>query len=172
LLFLVFLAGLAVAWYLLIELLTEVHLSEGGLIVTAPGYRIFYRWNEVAALDVINGPVEDAAVCLRVETTTDAAATEAEAALPEAEPDDEIAAYLSEADLRKDKATRQRAVAARRLEMAQRRARATRPDGRVLPIWVRLLYPQARRPDQLLLYPTLEDRTLLLSEIESHLAKV
>jgi hypothetical protein len=172
LLFLVALACLALVWYLLVELLTEVRLSEGGLIVTAPGYRIFYRWNEVMALDVINGPVEDAAVCLRVETITEAAATEAEAALPKAKPNDEIAAYLSEADLREDKAARQRAIVARRLEMAQRRARATRPDGRALPIWVRLLYPQARRPDQLLLYPALEDRTLLLAEIESHLAKV
>ncbi|MEI6047005.1 MAG: hypothetical protein WCS37_21870, partial [Chloroflexota bacterium] len=115
LLSLVALSSLAVAWYLLVELLTEVRLSESGLLVTAPGYRLFYRWGEMKALDVINGPVEDAAVCLRVEmeTAPDLAVAEV---LPETKPNDEIAAYLSEADLRKDKVARQRVRAARRLD--------------------------------------------------------
>ena len=61
---------------------------------------------------------------------------------------------------------------ARRQEALKLRARATRPDGRGLPAWIRWLYPQVRQPDRLLLYPALEDRTLLLAEIEGHLAKV
>jgi hypothetical protein len=36
---------------------------------------------------------------------------------------------------------------------------------------VRLLYPQARYPDRLLLYPSLEERPALVAEIERHLAR-
>lgn len=171
LLTLVALSALAVGWYLLVELITKVELTEGGLLIHAPGYRIFYRWSEVAALDVLNGPVEDAAVCLRIETANQTEDEEG-ADQTELEPDDEIAPYLSEAVLREDKAAHQRIRAARRQQLALIQARATRHDGRALPSWVRLLYPQARRPDRILLYPGIEDRTLLLTEIESHLAKV
>ncbi len=172
LLTLVALGCLWAGWYLLVELLTQVRLSDGGLLLTAPGYRVFYRWNEITALDVLNGPAEDAAVRLQVETASDPTEVETEAEPAEQPPADEIAAYLSEADLREDKAARERAKAARRQEQERLRARATRPDGRVLPLQFRLLYPQAHRPDQLLFYPALEDRAGLLAEIESHLAKV
>lgn len=177
LLTLVALAAIPVAWYLLVELLTVVRLNESGILITAPGYRLFYRWNEVTALDVLTGPAEDTAVCLRVETaSTEENPPEAEPAVSAAtsEPDatDEIAPYLSEADLREDKTARQRAQIARRQEKLKLSARVTRPDGRGLPAWLRWLYPQARQPDKLLLYPALEDRSLLLAEIESHLAKV
>lgn len=177
LLTLVALAAIPVGWYLLIELMTVVRLNESGILLTAPGYRLFYRWNEVTALDVISGPAEDAAVCLRVETAS--AETEPAEAIPTRtadiagpEANDEIAPYLSEADLREDKTARQRVRATRRQEALKIRARATRPDGRGLPSWMRWLYPQVRQPDRLLLYPALEDRTLLLAEIEGHLAKV
>lgn len=169
LLTLIALACFAVGWYLLVELLTVVTLSDGGLQVRAPGYRLFYRWPEITALDVVNGPVEDATVCLRVETDV----TTAPASAP-AEPEihDEIAPFLSEADLREDKAARSRARAVRRRQLALLQSRAILPDGRPLPAWMRLLYPQTRHPDRLLFYPALENRTLLLAEIEGHLAKV
>jgi hypothetical protein len=172
LLTLVTLAALAVIWYLVVELLTVVRLNESGLLITAPGYRLFYRWNEVVTLDVITGPVEDAPVCLRVETAVEEAQPETEATPVADDSADEIAPYLSEADLREDKTARQRARELRRKATARVQARATRPDGRALPGWMRLLYPQVRQPDRLLLYPALEDRVLLLAEIESHLAKV
>lgn len=157
-----------VAWYLLIELLTKVAVSDSGLLVSAPGYRLFYRWNEVATLDVLTGPAEDAAVCLRVETVSEATTLPSPAQVVPA-PKDEIALFLSEADLREDKAARSQARAARSQELARLQSRATRPDGRALPAWMRLLYPQARRPDRLLLYPSLQSRTLLLAEIEQRL---
>ena len=170
------LAAVTVIWYLVLELLSQVDLSENGILLHAPGYRLFYRWNEITALDVISGPAEDAAVCLRVETETQVQndpATSVAETVADLEPSpDEIAPYLTAADLRKDKTAQKRARTARQQTFARLRARATRPDGRGLPVWLHLLYPQARHPDRLLLYPALENRTLLLAEIESHLAKV
>lgn len=159
---------LGVAWYVVVEMLSEVRVDESGILVFAPGYRLFYRWNEITSIDVLHEPEEDTAACLRVETS--ASAPRLEPAQPETGPD-EIAAYLSEADLREDRATRRRQQQTRRQQVALVRSRATRPDGRPVPVWLRLLYPQARRPDRLLLYPSLDDRAALVSEIEQHLAR-
>ena len=72
--------------------------------------------------------------------------------------------------MRENRQLRRRKAQARRRQFQAIRARCTRPDGRELSPWLRLLYPQARRPDRLLLYPTLEDRPALIAEIEQHLA--
>lgn len=173
LLTLVALGCLGVAWYLVVELLSRVRLDEAGIALEAPGYRLFYAWNKITSIDVLVEPEEDAAACLQVEV--------AGARLPLAQADlsaddptdtDEIAVYLSEADLRENRARRRRQLQARRDLAASLQSRATRPDGRPLPLWMRLLYPQTRRPDRLLLYPTLEDRPALIAEIERHLARV
>ncbi|HEX2916799.1 MAG TPA: hypothetical protein VH186_38930 [Chloroflexia bacterium] len=176
LLTLVALGCAGVAWYVVMELLSKVRVDESGILLHAPGYRLFYRWNEVTGVDVLNGPEEDAAACLSVEVNTGQATNEAGenapvTTKPSAEKD-EIAAYLSEADLREDRKVRQQQQQVRRQQLAQVRARATRPDGRALPVWMRLLYPQARHPDRILLYPSLDERVELITEIEKHLARV
>ncbi len=171
---LVALGCLGVAWYLVIELLSEVRVDPSGILVNAPGYRLFYRWNEVVSIDVLSGPEEDTAACLRIAMAAPEGAALVEEAPAEQEPveTDQIAVYLSEADLRGDRTVRQRLREVRRQQAAQIRAHVTRPDGRALPLWMRLLYPQARYPDRLLLYPSLEDRPALIAEIEQHLAQV
>ncbi len=52
LLLLVALASLVVAWYVLVELLTSVKLDTKGIEVSAPGYRRFYAWNELGAVEL------------------------------------------------------------------------------------------------------------------------
>ena len=178
LLTLVALGCAATAWHIVVELVSQVRVDESGILVNAPGYRLFYRWNEVAAVDVLNEPEEDMPAQLRMQVVAPAGAldpsgpaavgTEDE---PTASSDDEVAAFLSEADLRENRAARRRQRQAQHQQLAVVRARAIRPDGRPLPYWLRLLYPQARHPDRILLYPTLEDRPGLIAEIEQHLAR-
>src|SRR4051795_12937171 len=43
LLSLVALGCVATAWYVVIEILSEVRLDESGILLYAPGYRLFYR---------------------------------------------------------------------------------------------------------------------------------
>ncbi len=174
LLTLVALAAIPVGWYIVVELLTLVRLDENGMLFQAPGFRVFYRWDEIESLDVITGPVEDAATALQVETQP--AVLE-----PEMVPNgqdvvepvviDPVETYLSEADLREDKVARLRNRAARKVQLTAIRGRAIGNDGAPLKPWVRLLYPQARRPDRLLLYPALENRTALLSQVEAFLQR-
>lgn len=168
---LVALGCVGVAWYLVVELLSEVRVDESGILVSAPGYRLFYRWNEVTGIEVQAGPEEDAAAALRVNTGDNQTTEIVTESLEEEIETDEVTVYLSEADLRDDRATRQRQRLVRRQQKALVRARVTRPDGRDLPFWMRLLYPQARYPDRLLLYPSLEERPALVAEIERHLAR-
>lgn len=165
------LAAIPAIWYLVVELLTVIEFDENGLLVKAPSFRIFYRWDEIRALDVITGPVEDAATCLQVETRPDDSvqAVQSENDIQANKPVDPVETYLSEADLREDKKARQRTNAARKAQLILIQQRAIRPDGTQLKPWVRLLYPQARRPDRLLLYPSLENRTAILVEIEAFL---
>lgn len=173
LLTLVALGCLATTWYVVIEMLTEVRLDESGILLCAPGYRLFYRWNEISAIDVLQEPEEDAPATLRVAVPSDTGTTAFlpdDAELEEEEEPDEIAAFLSEADLRENRRLRRRQAQVRRRQLRAVQAHATRPDGRELSPWLRALYPQARRPDRLLLYPTLEDRPALIAEIERHLA--
>ena len=167
----------AVAWYVVVEMLSEIHLDNSGILLHAPGYRLFYRWSEIAAIDVLQEPEEDAPAILRVSVPagTDLPGSPS---LPPEEPDldddeepDEVAAFLSEADLRENRQLRRRKAQERRRRLAVIRARCTRPDGRELNPWLRFLYPQARRPDRLLLYPALEDRPTLIAEIEQRLAQ-
>lgn len=168
---------LAVAWYVVVEMLSEIHLDNSGILLHAPGYRLFYRWNEISAIDVLQEPEEDAPAILRVSVP---AGTDLPGSPPvppidldedDDEEPDEVAAFLSEADLRENRQLRRRKAKERRRQFAVMRARCTRPDGRALSPWLRLLYPQARRPDRLLLYPTLEDRPALIAEIEQRLAQ-
>jgi hypothetical protein len=174
---LIALGCLAAAWYVVVEMLSEVRLDDSGILLCAPGYRLFYRWNEISAIDVLQEPEEDAPATLRVVALPSDAGTggpgvsleDADLDIDE-EPDD-IAVFLSEADLRENRQLRRRKLQARRRHFAAILARATRPDGRALTPWLRLLYPQARRPDRLLLYPTLEDRPALIAEIEQRLGQ-
>jgi hypothetical protein len=170
---LVALGCLATAWYVVVEMLSEVRLDESGILLYAPGYRLYYRWNEISAIDVLQEPEEDAPAALRVAVPVDTGTTAFvpdEDELEEGEEPDEVAAFLSEADLRENRRLRRRQVQARRRQLRAIRGRCTRPDGRELSPWLRVLYPQAWRPDRLLLYPTLEDRPALIAEIERHLA--
>jgi hypothetical protein len=161
LLTLVALGCVATAWYVVVEMLTVVRLDESGILLHAPGYRLFYRWNEITAIDVMQEPEEDAPATLRVALPPNAEAAFhlEEAELEADEEPDEVAAFLSEADLRENRQLRQRQVQARRRHFEAIRARATRPDGRTLTPWLRLLYP------------TLEDRPALIAEIEQRLAQ-
>lgn len=172
LLTLIALTAVVVMWFLLVELLTEVQLNENGILFKTPGFRIFYRWDEIEALDVVVGPVEDAPTCLQVATETPATSSQPIADTSDAVATDTVENYLSEADLREDKEARQRVVSARKAQLTLLRSRATRADGTQLKAWQRLLYPQARRPDRLLLYPSLENRTALLAQIEAYLSRV
>jgi hypothetical protein len=174
---LIALGCVATAWYVVVEMLSEVRLDESGILLHAPGYRLFYRWNEISAIDVLHEPEEDAPAALRVSLPANAEGSAVsgaaldETALEDNEEPDDIAAFLSEADLRENRQLRRRQRQARRRQFAAIRARCTRPDGRELAPWLRLLYPQAWRPDRLLLYPTLEERPALIAEIEQHLAR-
>jgi hypothetical protein len=170
---LVALGCLATAWYVIVEMLSEVRLDESGILLYAPGYRLYYRWNEISAIDVLQEPEEDAPATLRVAAPSDTGTTAFlpdDAELEEDEEPDEVAAFLSEADLRENRRLRRRQAQVRRRQLRAIRARCTRPDGRALSPWLRVLYPQAWRPDHLLLYPALEDRPALIAEIERHLA--
>jgi hypothetical protein len=168
LLTLVAVASIPVAWYLVVELLTKIEITDGGIGITAPGYRIFYRWDEVSGIDVIEGPQEDSPVKLKVSTQQVAL----EVAQPEEEQNqaEDVSAFLSEVDQRKNRAERRLAREQRKEQTVQVRERATRGDGQKLKFWMRLLYPQARNPERLLLYPALEDRSSLLVEIRNHLS--
>lgn len=171
---LVALGCLATAWYVVVEMLSEIHLDNSGILLHAPGYRLFYRWNEISAIDVLQEPEEDAPATLRIALPTDGAIPGAavdDTDMDDDEEPDAVAVFLSEADLRENRQLRRRKLQARRRQFAAIRARCTRPDGRELNPWLRLLYPQARRPDRLLLYPTLEDRPALIAEIEQRLAQ-
>lgn len=175
---LIALGCLATAWYVVVEMLSEVRLDNSGILLHAPGYRLFYRWNEISAIDVLHEPEEDAPATLRVASLPSeggpggpGAALEDPNLDTDEEPDD-IAAFLSEADLRENRQLRRRKLQARRHQLAAIQARATRPDGRALSPWLRLFYPQTRRPDRLLLYPMLEDRPALIAEIEQRLGQV
>jgi hypothetical protein len=174
---LIALGCLATAWYVVVEMLSEVRLDDSGILLNAPGYRLFYRWNEISAIDVLQEPEEDAPATLRVASLpSDSGAAGQGVPLDEADLDvdeepDDIAVFLSEADLRENRQLRRRKLQARRRHFAAVLARATRPDGRALTPWFRVFYPQARRPDRLLLYPTLEDRPALIAEIERRLGQ-
>lgn len=142
LLTLVALGCLGVAWYLVVELLTSIRINESGLGVAAPGYRLFYRWDEIASV-AVQETSEDGPTRLEIKLV--------------ASPSDEMKTQ--------DEVTR------RPMTALVRRSRATRPDGRPLPLALRLLYPQAARPDVLLLYPALDDRPALLAAIEQRFGR-
>ena len=72
---LVALGCLATAWYVIIEMLSEVRLDNSGILLYAPGYRLFYRWNEISAIDVLQEPEEDAPATLRVAVPSDTGTT-------------------------------------------------------------------------------------------------
>ncbi len=167
------LSSLLVVWFLVVEMVTQVTLSENGLLIRAPGFRLFYPWKEIAALEVLTGPAEDCPVVLQVGTNPKLTPI-LEAGPGEDKPEikDDIAFFLSEADLREDKNARRKAREERRLKEMELRSRITRPDGRKTSVWFRFIYPQVNRPDRLLFYPALEERNLLLAEIEEYLAKV
>ncbi len=170
LLTLVALSCLAAGWYIVTEWLSQVQLDQTGLRFSAPGYRLFYRWDEIAALEVLQEPETDTPACLRVELLSSSGQ-----ATPVPEPldaPDEISLYLSEADRPANKARRRQQLASRRQQTIRLRKHLSRSDGRPLPVWAGWLYPQVYRPDCLLLYPTLADRAALISEIEQHLARV
>ncbi|MEI7554977.1 hypothetical protein [Candidatus Chlorohelix sp.] len=160
LLSLIALACIPVCWYLLVELFTHIEISDSGIGISAPGYRIYYRWSEVSRIDVLESIQEDAVARLGI-TTNDIPGIASE----EKHSD----TFLSEPDrnsIREErKLTRQRHK--QRLSLIQ--THATRADGRALSPWTRLLYPQARRPDQMLLYPALNNRADLLAEIKGYL---
>lgn len=44
---LVALSSALVGWYLLVELLTKITVTENGLTVSAPGFQRVYRWSEI-----------------------------------------------------------------------------------------------------------------------------
>ena len=170
-------AAIPAIWYIVVELVTTVKMDEAGILLKAPGYRIYYRWDEIKDFHVISGPVEDAATTLQVETlTTDDLEnqkynlqTEDELSLQtEIDP---VEPFLSEADLRENKKVRQRNKIVREAQLALIKRRAVSNDGSQLKWWVRLLYPQALRPDRLLLYPALDNRTALLAQIERFLGR-
>ena len=163
LLTLVALGCLGVAWYLVNELLSQVQLDENGILLQAPGYRLFYRWDEIAALEVLQEADDDTTVCLKLTLVSDAPTD-----LSQDAPD-EITAYLNELDQPADKAQRRRLRQARLQELLRQWVRVTRPDGRPVSPWLRLVYPQVRHPDCLLLYPALADRPALIAEVEQHL---
>lgn len=169
LLSLVAISCLPITWNLVIELLTQITLNDAGLLLKTPVYRIFYRWDEIKSLDVISGPAEDSTVALQVETQTSRADDPALLYGEGGEPD-AIASYLSEADLREDKELRQRIKAEKKLRNENLRQRVARSDGTGIKSWWSYLYPQVQRPDRLLLYPSIEKRSVLLTEIERYLA--
>ena len=172
LLTMVALAAIPVGWYIVVELLTVVRLDENGMLFQAPSFRVFYRWDEIESLDVITGPVEDAATALQVETQPALLAPEIVSNgqnVVEPAVIDPVETYLSAADLRENKVARRRNRAASKVQLATIRGRAIGNDGAPLKRWVRWLYPQARRPDRLLLYPALENRTALLAQVEAFL---
>jgi len=156
-----------VIWYQVVELLTRLELTENGLRLFAPGYRLFYRWDEISGMDVINGPQEDCAARLYVATGAGQPVEEAEKPANPAE----VTTYLSDIDRRKNKEAHRQEKQQRKTQIQTVRARATRADGQQLKFWLRLVYPQARRPDQIFLYPALDDRDKILAEIKGHLSK-
>ncbi len=156
-----------VIWYQLIELLTRLELTENGLRLFAPGYRLFYRWDEIRAMDIINRPQEDCAARLSVATGVVQSTEEVEKPANPAE----VTTYLSEIDRRKNKEAHRQEKVQRKAQIQVVRARATRADGQQLGFWLRLVYPQTRRPDQIYLYPALDERDKILAEIKGHLSK-
>jgi hypothetical protein len=144
-------------------------MSEGGICVSAPGYRVFYRWEEVAGIDMMVGLQEDAAASLKIITGAEPQSVPDEKAASPQETPVRADTYLSEQDRRLDRASRKLIRQQHKEELQQIQSRATHHDGRKLGFWTRLLYPQARRPDRILLYPALEDRAVILSEIRGHL---
>ena len=167
LLFIIAVACIPVGWYLIVELLTSVEITDSGIGVKTPGYRIFYRWSEVAGIDVMVGPQEDASARLNISTNISKSVQESQ--LEETGwAHGSIQVYLSVFDRSESKAQHLKARKQRKKWRTLVLNRATRPDGRPLGYWMRLLYPQARHPDQILLYPALEDRVALLLEIKGH----
>jgi len=100
---------MATAWYVIVEMLSEIHLDNSGFCCSAPGYRLFYRWNEISAIDVLQEPEEDRPATLRVVLPVDWPASALsgvaldELELEDEEEPDDVAAFLSEADLRENR---------------------------------------------------------------------
>ena len=167
LLTLVALGCLGAGWALVCELMTRVQLDDQGILLQAPGYRLFYEWQQIAELEVIQEPEDDTTARLHIAMTATVPEVE-----EEAEPD-ELAEYLSAADRPANKQLRRRQREQHRQQMILVSKQLTGHVADRLPSpWLRWLYPQVRRPDTLLLYPSLADRTALISEIEQQLARV
>jgi hypothetical protein len=65
------LTGVALAcavaiWYLVLELLTKITVTDESVTVTAPGYKRIYRWEEIAGVQSENQPEDDRASRLRL----------------------------------------------------------------------------------------------------------
>jgi hypothetical protein len=160
LLSLVALACIPVCWYLLVELFTHIEISDSGIGITAPGYRIYYRWSEVSRIDVLESIQEDSVARLSISTND----------IPEiASEENHSGTFLSEPDRNANREERKLSRQRRKQGLSLIQTRATHADGRALNLWTRVLYPQARRPDQMLLYPALDDRANLLAEIRGYL---
>jgi hypothetical protein len=66
LLTLITISAVMVMWYLVCELLTTIELTDQGLSLRSPGYRVNYQWSQIQTVEVIDEGSEDTPLVIRL----------------------------------------------------------------------------------------------------------